>query len=176
MKNFVEELRYMFFYAAVASTDNLSVLSLGCAWEKQICTKAVSDISISSKAFTLLHLFVPMRSDDHSCVENQSGELFEKSKSCWLSALLTPDPSLSGQVWGVGVLAELLVSEIYKNCWMQPPQSERSECKRGQTLFDDPKRTLFEAYWALEVQWLLWAKLELNKRKSISCCFDGGEG
>lgn len=159
----------------MAFTDKLSVLSPGCAWKKQICTKAVSDNSISSKAFTLLHLFVHMRSDDHR-IENQSRELFEKFKSCWLSPLHTADPSLRGQVWGVGVLAELLVSEIYKNCWMQPPQSERSECKRGQTLFDDLKRTLFEAYWALEVQWLLWAKLELNQRKSISCCFDRGEG
>lgn len=98
MKNFVEELNFFyFFYAAVAFTDKLSVLSPGCAWKKLICTKAVSDNSISSKAFTLLHLFVQMRSDDHR-IENQSRELFEKFKSCWLSPLHTADPSL----WIVG--------------------------------------------------------------------------
>lgn len=77
----------MFFYAAVAFADKLSVFSLGCAWKKYICTNA--------RQFQL-----PLRI---------KAEHFREYQDCLPS-------SARGQVWGEWLLAKLFVLEIYKNC------------------------------------------------------------
>lgn len=93
--------------------------------------------------------------------------------------LPTLSPPHTGPRWVsrslAGVLAELFFTKLQNSHWTQPPYPEMGECRRCETLLDEPMKTLFEAYWALKVQWLLWAKLDQNQWKSISHCFDSGE-
>lgn len=86
-------------------------------------SKRVLDNSVSLKGFKLLHLFVYMESDEHSCVDSKKWQALEKFKHN-ISHIHTRDPLLSGQVCGVGVLAELLVSESYTNaeCSLPSPK------------------------------------------------------
>lgn len=109
--------------------------------------KTLSDNSVSSETFTLLHSFVNTKSDGSGCVKNENS--------------LNPAYFVTfTQVATVTWACLHANSKSYKSFRMRPPL---------------PESTLFETYCAPEVR-LLWVNLELNQQKSIGQGFDSVKG